>query len=162
VLVPLAVMVVLALAAVVAVVVVERRLQGNVGRTDVFSRIDPSSRPVSEPTTALDLLVLGSDTREGVGEGFQGTGEDFVEGERADTTLLVHIAAERDAAWIVSIPRDSWVALPACPARDGEPLPAREGQINSAFEEGGLPCTVRAVESLTGVRIDHTAASATW
>jgi LCP family protein required for cell wall assembly len=140
VLVPLAVMVVLALAAVVAVVVVERRLQGNVGRTDVFSRIDPSSRPVSEPTTALDLLVLGSDTREGVGEGFQGTGEDFVEGERADTTLLVHIAAERDAAWIVSIPRDSW-----------------EGQINSAFEEGGLPCTVRAMESLTGVRIDHTA-----
>ena len=157
VLVPLSVLLVLALAAVAAVLVVERRLQDNVARTDVFRGIDPSSRPASEPTTALDLLVLGSDTREGVGEGYQGTGEDVVEGERADTTLLVHIAAERDAAWVVSIPRDSWVALPACSGRDGTPLPAREGQINAAFEEGGLPCTVRAVESLTGVRIDHTA-----
>ena len=157
VLVPLSVLLVLALAGAAALVVIERRLQGNVERTDVFEGIDPSSRPRSEPTTALDLLVLGSDSREGVGAEFQGTGDELTTGERADTTLLVHVAADREAAWIVSIPRDSWVALPACPGREGELLPAREGQINSAFEEGGLPCTVRAVESLTGVRIDHTA-----
>jgi LCP family protein required for cell wall assembly len=157
VLVPLSALLVMVLAGVAALVVVERRLQGNVQRTSVFAGLDPSSRPSSEPTRALDLLVLGSDTRDGVGEQYQGTGEDLVEGERADTTLLVHIAADRDAAWVVSIPRDSWVALPACPGRDGTRLPAREGQINSAFEQGGLACTVRAVERLTGVRIDHTA-----
>ena len=157
VLVPLSVLLALALVAVVAAVVIERRLQGNVQRTPVFAGIDPSSRPQDERTTALDVLVLGSDSREGVGAEFQGEGEDLTTGERADTTLVVHIAADRDAAWVVSIPRDSWVALPACPGKDGEPLPAREGQINSAFEEGGLACTVQAVESLTGVRIDHTA-----
>jgi len=157
VLVALSALMVVVLAGVAALVVVERRLQGNVERTSVFADLDPSSRPSSEPTTALDLLVLGSDTRDGVGAEYQGTGDEVVEGARADTTLLVHIAADRDAAWIVSIPRDSWVALPPCPARDGTRLPAREGQINSAFEEGGLGCTVRAVEALTGVRIDHTA-----
>ena len=156
-LVPLCVLLVLALAGVAGLFVIERRLQGNVERTSVFQEIDPSTRPRSEPTTALDLLVLGSDSRESTGDEFQGTGEDVVTGERADTTLLVHINADRDAAWIVSIPRDSWVALPACPGREGEQLPAREGQINAAFEEGGLACTVRAMESLTGVRIDHTA-----
>jgi len=154
---PLSVLLAVALAVAAGAFVVERRLQGNVERTRVFDGIDPSTRPQSEPTTALDLLVLGSDSRAGVGAEFQGTGEDVTTGERADTTLLVHIAAKRDAAWIVSIPRDSWVALPACPGRDGEPLPAREGQINSAFEQGGLACTVRAIERLTGVRIDHTA-----
>jgi anionic cell wall polymer biosynthesis LytR-Cps2A-Psr (LCP) family protein len=138
-------------------VVVERRLQGNVVRTDVFEGIDPSSRPVSEPTTAVDLLVLGLGQPEGVGAEFQGTGDELHHGERADTTLLVHIAAERDAAWVVSIPRDSWVALPACPGRDGGRCPHGRGRSTPPSRRAACRAPVRAVESLTGVRIDHTA-----
>ena len=82
VLVALSALMVVVLAGVAALVVVERRLQGNVERTSVFADLDPSSRPSSEPTTALDLLVLGSDTRDGVGAEYQGTGDEVVEYKR--------------------------------------------------------------------------------
>ena len=145
---------VLALAAAVLALVL-RDLEGNVERESVFDALPDADRPSAEPTRALDVLVLGSDTRAGdVGEAYDGP--DHEGGERADTTLLVRLTADRDGAWVVSLPRDSWVRLPSCTGRDGERLPARDGQINSAYRDGGLPCTVRAVESLTGVRIDHT------
>ena len=133
-------------------------LERRVEREDVFSGLEEDDRPEAVPTEALTLLVLGSDDREDeVGAQFAGPPGDFHEtGERADTTLLVRLTEDRDAAWVVSIPRDSWVDLPACTGRDGEPLPAREGQFALAFRDGGLSCTVMAVEALTQVRVDHT------
>ena len=156
-LVVLAVVVSLVVLAVAAVALIARDLAGDLEREDVFGGLTEDERPEQEPTEALDLLVLGSDGREGAGEAYE-TGENAdVAGERADTTLLVHISADRESARVVSLPRDSWVALPSCRGTDGAQLPARQGQLNAAFLEGGLPCAVRTVESLTGVRIDHTA-----
>jgi LCP family protein required for cell wall assembly len=132
-----------------------RSLEGNVEREQVFGGLDEQERPDDEPTRSIDLLVLGSDSREDeIGATLDGA--DTVEGERADTTLLVRLTADRDAAWVVSIPRDSYVSMPACTGRDGEPIPAREEQFNFAYRDGGLPCAVRTVEALSGVRIDHT------
>lgn len=140
-----------------ALLLVVRDLEGNVEREQSFGGLEERERPTVEPTRALDLLVLGSDSREDeVGAESQGEGDTLVEGERADTTLLVRLTADRDAAWVVSIPRDSWVALPPCEGEGAEPLPAREGQFSSAFLDGGISCVVRTIESLTGVRIDHT------
>ncbi|MFP5220384.1 MAG: LCP family protein [Actinomycetes bacterium] len=145
---------VLALAAASVAVLLEN-LEGNVEREQVFEAVPEVDRPSPEPTRALDVLVLGSDTRDDE-LGTAWSGPDAEEGERADTTLLVRLTADRTGAWVVSIPRDSWVRLPSCTARDGSRLPARDGQFNSAYRDGGVPCAVRAVESLTGVRIDHT------
>jgi LCP family protein required for cell wall assembly len=140
-----------------ALLLVVRDLESNVEREQSFGGLQDGDRPDEEPTRALDVLVLGSDSREDeVGAESQGEGDTEVEGERADTTLLVRLTADRDAAWVVSIPRDSWVQLPPCSRPGEEPLPAREGQFSSAFLDGGTGCVVRTVESLTGVRIDHT------
>ncbi|GIH94926.1 LCP family protein [Planobispora siamensis] len=50
----------------------------------------------------------------------------------------------------MNLPRDSIVRIPACGT-----APARTGLIKSAFDTGGLACTAKTVETLTGVRIDH-------
>ena len=156
-LVVLAVLVALVVLVAAAVALLARDLAGDLEREDVFGGIEEQERPEQEPTEALDLLVLGSDGRTGAGEAYETGDNADVEGERADTTLLVHISADRESARVVSLPRDSWVELPACRGTDGAQLPARQGQLNAAFLEGGLPCAVRTVESLTGIRIDHTA-----
>ena len=79
-----------------------------------------------------------------------------VEGERSDTTILLHLAADRESAVMVSIPRDTIVDIPECLREDGTTVPARSAQMfNSAFSEGGAACTIKTVEKLTDIRIDH-------
>jgi LCP family protein required for cell wall assembly len=59
--------------------------------------------------------------------------------------MLMHVAADRRTAAFVSIPRDSWVAVP-----DRGP-----DTISSAYAAGGPTLLVRTVEQLTALRIDH-------
>jgi LCP family protein required for cell wall assembly len=47
------------------------------------------------------------------------------------------------------------VSLPECRRSDGTVEPAHDGQFNEAFAIGGPSCTVRAVQKLTGIRINH-------
>ncbi|MCA2227102.1 LCP family protein [Nonomuraea aurantiaca] len=90
----------------------------------------------------LNVLLVGSDNREGLSK--------FNGGARSDTLLLLHLPADRTKVTIVSFPRDSMVQIPACGSR-----PARKDMINSAFHAGGLACSVKTVETLTKVRVDH-------
>jgi LCP family protein required for cell wall assembly len=142
---------------------VVRDLESNVEREQVFDAIDERERPEPEPegttrpSRPLDILVLGSDSRDDeIGAEYQGEGDENFEGQRADTTLVVRLNADRDAAWVVSIPRDSWIERPACTGPAGEKLPARSDLFANAFRDGGVSCVVRTVESLTGVRLEHT------
>nr|WP_240896734.1 LCP family protein [Kineococcus vitellinus] len=100
---------------------------------------------------------MGSDTRalaDGTGDAYGGEAAD--PGARSDTTVLVHLSADRRSATIVSIPRDSVVQIPACTAPGtGEQLPAQLDMFNEAFSEGGPACTISTVESLTGIYVDH-------
>jgi anionic cell wall polymer biosynthesis LytR-Cps2A-Psr (LCP) family protein len=64
---------------------------------------------------------------------------------RADTIMLMHLPANRDKAYLISIPRDSWVPVPD----NGR------AKINSAFAYGGPSLLVRTVEGFTDVHIDH-------
>ena len=97
-----------------------------------------------------DILIIGSDNRSGADAKY-GTDE----GARSDTTILFHTPADRRDATAVSIPRDSMVQIPDCTKSDGTIAPANYGMFNSAFDEGGIACTVKTVESLTGVTITH-------
>ena len=103
----------------------------------------------------LNILVTGTDLR--VGEGNEGYGDPtLIEGARSDTTLLVHITADRRNALAVSIPRDTLVEIPACEQMDGsisEPVP--QDRFNEAFRIGGIGCTIDTLEEMTGVKIDH-------
>ena len=115
-------------------------------------------RPEPASRDARTILVVGSDSRGdlGAGEGVQGTGDEFVEGQRSDTMILVHLFGDSDEAQLVSLPRDSWVTIPAHDdAETGAPVPAAEAKLNAAFLQGGPALLVRTVEALSGLRIDH-------
>jgi len=53
------------------------------------------------------------------------------------------------------IPRDSLVPLPMCKNKLGEMQGGYTGRFNEAFDIGGPGCTIKAVEELTGIYVDH-------
>lgn len=99
---------------------------------------------------AQNILLVGSDNRSGSDAKYGTT-----QGARSDTVILFHTPADRADAVAVSIPRDSVVRLPACTRSDGTVAPASLGMFNSAYDTGGITCTVKAVESLTGITVTH-------
>ncbi len=112
----------------------------------------PSASPV--PTGTLNILLLGSDSRGGEENRKLGGGDS--EGARSDTAMVVHLDADRTAATVVSIPRDTLVDRPSCPLPSGGSTPEASGAMfNTAYALGGPVCAVKTVESVTGVRMDH-------
>ncbi|MGW1642837.1 LCP family protein [Streptomyces lavendulae] len=109
-------------------------------------------RPAHFADGAQNILLIGSDSRSGRENA--GYGQDGGT-QRSDTTILLHLAADRRSVTAVSIPRDLMTEVPACRAADGTRTAERFAQFNWAFQWGGAACTIRTVERLTGVRIDH-------
>jgi LCP family protein required for cell wall assembly len=106
----------------------------------------------------LNILVVGSDSREGLTgeEAFQGRGKEFITGQRSDVVILVHVFGGGRKTQLVSIPRDTYVDIPAF--RDpstGRTEPAGKDRLNSAFARGGPALLVDTVQQLTGVRLQH-------
>ncbi|MBB5075542.1 LCP family protein [Nonomuraea endophytica] len=107
-------------------------------------------RPVNV-SGVRNILLIGSDTREGPGNEDYGPREARQGSKaRADTIALVHLPADRGKPTVVSVPRDSLVQIAAC-----EGSPARRDMINAAYTTGGVECLVKTLEKLTGVRVDH-------
>jgi LCP family protein required for cell wall assembly len=131
-----------------------QKLDSNI-RTDVGTakelRRYSDQRPEPPSSEAKNILLLGSDNRAGSNSDY---GRD-VGSERSDTAILLHVASDRRSATGVSLPRDLMVDLPACTRPDGSSTKARFAQFNSAFQVGGAACTIRTVELLTGMRVDH-------
>lgn len=112
----------------------------------------PSAAPL--PSGALNILVLGSDSRSGTANAALGGGHSS--GARSDTAMVVHLDAGRTRATVVSIPRDTLVTRPSCPlASGGTTAVAYGAMFNSAYEVGGPVCAVKTAESVTGLRMDH-------
>ncbi|OKJ99821.1 hypothetical protein AMK26_27980 [Streptomyces sp. CB03234] len=109
-------------------------------------------RPSALVRGARNILLIGSDTRAGSGNAEYGRDKGT---QRSDTTILLHLAAHGRGATAVSVPRDLMVHIPSCRKRDGSRTTAQFAQFNWAFERGGTACTVRTLEKLTGIRIDH-------
>jgi LCP family protein required for cell wall assembly len=133
-------------------------VSGSLNRTDAFAGID--NRP-EKPTSAMNLLLVGSDNRQGltkdqIRELWVG-GTDIAAGARSDTMLLVHISKNRDSAVIVSLPRDSLVTIPehVSSSDSTKIVPARQNKLNAAFSFGGAPLLIETLEGETGLRIDH-------
>jgi LCP family protein required for cell wall assembly len=147
---------VLALATGLGVVYLYRHLNGNLDVIDVTKQLGedrPDKEEVEGPQEPLNILVMGSDTREGAGNNIDNlTGG----GERSDTTILFHLSADRERAYGVSIPRDSLVTRPTCKSESGESIPGGTDVMwNEAFSVGGPACTIRQLEQITGVYVDH-------
>ncbi|MCW2817577.1 MAG: LytR family transcriptional regulator [Marmoricola sp.] len=134
------------------VVVAYNKLQGNIKGVDITKALGtdrPTPAAVPGPTQPLNVLVLGSDDRKGTGIGGVTPG-------LSDTTMLLHLSADRSRAYGVSIPRDLMVQRPACLSKNGrKTLPPALTQFNDAFAVGGPACTIKTVEKITNVGIDH-------
>ena len=101
----------------------------------------------------LNILVVGSDTRDGQGEEF---GE--VDSELADVIMLLHISKDRKDAVVVSFPRDLLVTIPECPNPEGGTFSLKNRkQINSSIGYGGVACTHLTVQEFTGLQIPFVA-----
>ncbi|MBG0854792.1 LCP family protein [Streptomyces spinoverrucosus] len=109
-------------------------------------------RPTALVRGAQNILLIGSDTRAGKANRKYGrdTGT-----ERSDTTILLHLSAGRGSATAVSIPRDLMVDVPSCRRPDGSRTDPVFAMFNYAYETGGSACTIRTVERMTDIRIDH-------
>jgi len=129
-------------------VVAYKRLEGNIGTENFLA----GPRPTPEVTGPINVLVMGSDTREGAnGKGIGGDTPGL-----SDTTILLHLSANRRFAYGISLPRDAMVERPACPRKNGNGTdPGGMTQFNAAYAIGGPACTVKTVEQLTGIRINH-------
>lgn len=131
-----------------SVVFAYRHFNGNLDVSDGFNQVDDRPEEYG-PKQALSILIMASDTREGEGNDIDG--ETGAAG--SDTTILLHIAADRSRAYGISIPRDSLVNRPDC-GPDNE-IPGGENQMwNKAFSVGQEACTVEQFEQSTGVRVD--------
>ncbi len=150
----------ISLAAVLVVVLtggffVYRHLDNNITSMDVTSALGTDRPdevvPEGEPNKPLNILLLGSDTREGQTGNIGGDTPGL-----SDTTILLHISADRKLAYGVSLPRDAMVERPACRRKDGEGSdPGGPSMFNAAYAVGGPACTIKTVEKLTNVRVNH-------
>ncbi|MFE1771237.1 LCP family protein [Streptomyces sp. NPDC059008] len=109
------------------------------------------------PGAGTNYLIVGSDSRAGLsGQERKDlhTGGSAEAGRRTDSMILLHTGAH--GTTMVSLPRDSWVTVPAyIRPETGRHYPASKNKLNAAFSLGGPELLVRTIEHNTGLRIGH-------
>ncbi|MFG3701491.1 LCP family protein [Micromonospora sp. NPDC047620] len=118
-----------------------RSVESDIERVDAFDGVPEESRPQIVANGAMNIMILGSDSRD----------PENSSGSRTDTIILAHLPKDRSSAQLISIPRDTWVNVPKSPEGRG----GRDAKINASYAWGGVPLMVQTVEKFTGVRIDH-------
>jgi anionic cell wall polymer biosynthesis LytR-Cps2A-Psr (LCP) family protein len=137
-----------------------RHFNDNIAQANISGLL--GKRPTDVRPQAENIVVIGSDTRTGAGmDGQFGTG---LTTDQSDTLMIIHIPADRKWAEVMSIPRDSWVNIPACTMGNGKLSSPTQFKINEAFALGnlygnhtalGAACTIKTIEQDTGIYIDH-------
>lgn len=121
-----------------------------------LDKMPASSNVALADTAGTNWLLAGSDSREGLTKAERKelrTGKD--EGsQRTDTLMVIHID-DSGKSTLVSLPRDSYVTIPAHIGLDGIAIEDRRNKINTAYSQGGAPLLVETVERNTGLHIDH-------
>ncbi len=124
------------------------KLNGNIAS----ATLDDKDHVVKDdtPKGATNILFIGSDSRKLKSKGYGSEA-----GQRSDALMLVHFAKGNKRVEAVQIPRDTLTNLPACKdTGSGAFAGGANLMINSALA-GGPACSVRAVETLSNVHIDH-------
>jgi LCP family protein required for cell wall assembly len=122
-------------------------------------RVDPFKDMKNRPPRGhgMNVLLVGTDGRDKISA--EERRKYHLGGQPChctDTMMIVHLSADRERASVVSLPRDSYAELPAHVDRNTgkrhEPHPVK---LNAAYSEGGPNLTVRVVEGMTRLKIDH-------
>jgi LCP family protein required for cell wall assembly len=88
-------------------------------------------------TKALNYVLMGSDSRDVSNSG----------AGRSDSLMVLHLAADRKDAYLISFPRDMYVSIPGY----------GKNKINAAYSFGGPQLAVATLENLLNTRMDHVA-----
>ncbi|HEY9294201.1 MAG TPA: LCP family protein [Microlunatus sp.] len=140
----LAVVVVVVAAGVIYALSIERSISGNLKHGNNLPPDTPtapgqSPRPQKQSNDkSLNFVLMGSDSRDP---------DNMQDNGRSDTLMIMHLDADRKNAYIVSFPRDMYVAIPG----------HGKNKINAAYAFGGPQLSVATLEQLTGTRMDHVA-----
>ncbi|CAM3058612.1 Biofilm regulatory protein A precursor [Arthrobacter ulcerisalmonis] len=132
------------------------RLQNNISKAPLNAGGGNPSEQVDDATGRMQILILGSDTRDGKNADY-GTADDSTGYGNSDVMMLMDISADNKRVNVISFPRDLLVDIPQCTdEKTKQTYPARSGvMINEAMAEAGIGCAVDTVNKLTGMEIDH-------
>ncbi len=130
-------------------------LNAKLGQVDTVevTRLPENRRPAATGNPqAVNILLAGVDKGDGrsvaaIAEGGWDPGV-----VRSDTIMVLHLTADRKNAYVVSIPRDSYIRL-----YDETGQPQRMDKANAAFSLSGPTAYLATVENLTGLRMQHLA-----
>lgn len=134
------------------------RYTGQMQKVDVFSNLEEADRPKITNTEGMTILAVAVDDRDGLTKkearelkvGFGDYGP-----PRTDTIMLIRVAPAGGGVTVVSLPRDSWISIPAYTGLDGKQHSATSDRINTLYQRGGPELMVKTLEQLTNMRIDH-------
>jgi polyisoprenyl-teichoic acid--peptidoglycan teichoic acid transferase len=118
----------------------QKKMLGDAGVTDT------KGKPPLDGV--LNVLMIGTDERTGL------------VGSRADTIIVLHINAAHDAAYMLSVPRDTLATIPAFPKSkfkgSHEKINAAYefGSLNGAGREGGFELLAKTVSQITGLNFN--------
>ncbi len=113
-----------------------------------LDRVGPMPASSAANTPGHTVLLVGSDSRDGLSadqevELSTGPAEEF-QGGRTDTIMLLHTPPFGGRSVLLSLPRDSYVAIPGQGSQ----------KINAAYALGGPELLTRTVEEATNIHVD--------
>ena len=124
--------------------------------------LNGTKRPFEDPN-ALNLLLIGSDTR--TGKNGEIGGHVGIAGQRSDTVMVIHVSPGAKRAVVLSFPRDSVVPVLSCKtetdsngrtvAAGQTAAPGQVEQINETFSNGGPGCLWKTIEQTAHIRINQ-------
>lgn len=129
-----------------------QRYEGAIEQRDLFGDLNAGAELGHDVTGPLNILLAGLDTRPSRPE----------EPPRADAIMVVHVTENLDRAYLISLPRDTLVDIPAY---DRTGYPGGRARLNSAMFHGarqqpgeqmpdigrGFELLSRTVSDLTGI-----------
>jgi len=128
----------------------------NIGHVGVT--VKDENRPAPVESDSLNILLLGADA----GTARNGPGTSIIKDAakdvwprgkyRSDATLLVQIDPDREHAYVISIPRDSYL-----PVHDQTGQKRETTKVNAALSLYGPSGALSTVENFANLRIDHLA-----
>lgn len=134
------------------------RYLGSTTKLPVFTGLNETERPTVQSAEGMTILAVATDDRTGLTRKQQNAlhvGHGDYGAPRTDTIMLIRIAPGGGGATAVSLPRDSWIAIPAYTGLDGKQHAATHDRINTLYQRGGPELMVRTLEGITDLRIDH-------
>ncbi|MBL7253501.1 LCP family protein [Paractinoplanes lichenicola] len=119
------------------------RYEDAVDRADLLP--PAPSRSAGAPTEPpkvkgpMNLLLIGSDSRT---KGEPGDG-------RSDVVILIHIPKSTEQAYVISIPRDTYLPIATADGERGS-----RNKVNAAYAWGGAPRLVQTINQFGGITVD--------